>query len=197
MAGFKPRILDTCPPTSFSCTPLLRHHRLPVATGPDRMNFPDWGHSSGFNTYSAISLRNIKHWKISLYFTFLHRVGCLVYGTWKIKIAFSPAERSLLFSDRFSRVRKNYCFHYMYSPQALKRYDLMHNIGSNCLKVRLPTISWGEKFNPGIPQRSGCSREGLSCWLMLVHYTAAVGNNAQQCLNHKNQSHLEGKKPKK
>ena len=62
----------------------------------------------------------------------------------------------------------------------------MHSIGSNCLKVCFLTISSCEMFNPGIPQCSDCSHycEGLSCWLMLVHYTAEVGNDTQRYLNH-------------
>lgn len=52
------------------------------------MHCPGLSHPPGLNTYSDISLRNRRYWKTSLYFTSSHRACCLVYGTWKIKIAF-------------------------------------------------------------------------------------------------------------
>ena len=111
---------------------------------------------------------------------------------------FLPAKCSLLFSDRFSRVSKNYCFHYKYSLPALKRYDLMQGTVSDRLKEWLPTVSSGVKFNPRVSQHNDCCHyhEGLCCWLMLVHYAVAVGNDTQRCPCHKNQFHLEGKNKK-
>ena len=62
-------------------------------------------------------------------------------------------------------------------------------------KKWLPNISLGEKFNCRVSQPSDCCYylEGLSCWLMLAHYAAAVGNDTLQGLNHKNPFRRGGK----
>lgn len=89
----------------------------------------------------------------------------------KNKNCLLPAEGSQLFWDRSIRVSKNYCFHYKYSPPALKLSASIPSIVRDYLERWLPITSSGEKFRARISQCTVAGRyhEGWSCLLMGVH----------------------------